>query len=463
MSTDRQEYSIAFQTATNAAHAIEHGYELVRTYADEGVSGLGIEKREGLKRLLADVVSGASDFSVILVYDVSRWGRFQNPDQAAHYEFICKEAGVAVEYCAEPFANDDSLATVIMKSIRRAMAAEFSRDLSAKVRWGREKAGALGFWVGGPPGYGYRRQLVRQRGRTGPTLERGEYKAFGTGWRVILIPGPAHEIATVRRIYRLYLKHLGVRDIARLLNNEGVSMQGAPWNESRVREVLRNEKYIGNRTTGTGSQALGGRCVHFPRSQWKTQRGTHQGIVSVTLFRAVQKERARRKPDGWSDEELLRALRRLLAKHGYLSERLMFASPEMPRRATYVRRFGSLMMAFRRAGYEPSRMALLMSERARRITKRKAEGGGPLSREEMIAAARRLLEREGRISRSLIRTDPDCLDPSTYVYWFGSMARLYELLGYKPDAHQRAAINKPAPSDRSPSITKVFGKNGARR
>ena len=60
--------------------------------------GLRIDGRQGLKDLIADVVLGRADFDHILVYDVSRWGRFQDADESAHYEFICKQAGVRVEY-----------------------------------------------------------------------------------------------------------------------------------------------------------------------------------------------------------------------------------------------------------------------------------------------------------------------------------------------------------------------------
>ena len=96
MSTEQQRYSIAYQTAVNAAFALEQGYELVRTYTDAGISGLTFEKRPGLRALLADVVAGSQDFEVVLVYDVSRWGRFQDPDESAHYEFLCRSAGVRV-------------------------------------------------------------------------------------------------------------------------------------------------------------------------------------------------------------------------------------------------------------------------------------------------------------------------------------------------------------------------------
>ena len=62
-----------------------------------------------MTRLIEDVRSGYADFDHVLVYDVSRWGRFQDVDESAHYEFICKEAGVKVVYCAEQFENDGSL------------------------------------------------------------------------------------------------------------------------------------------------------------------------------------------------------------------------------------------------------------------------------------------------------------------------------------------------------------------
>ena len=66
-------------------------------------------------------------------YDVSRWGRFQDADESAYYEFVLKKAGVHVHYCAEPFTNDGSLASVLLKAIKRTMAGEFSREPGVKV------------------------------------------------------------------------------------------------------------------------------------------------------------------------------------------------------------------------------------------------------------------------------------------------------------------------------------------
>src|SRR4051812_21250377 len=94
MSTDHQQYSMLNQASAIQLYAAVHGFTVVETYGDEGKSGVVIRRRSQLQRLLRDVGSGKAKFRAILVYDVSRWGRFQDCDEAAHYEFICKQAGV---------------------------------------------------------------------------------------------------------------------------------------------------------------------------------------------------------------------------------------------------------------------------------------------------------------------------------------------------------------------------------
>ena len=150
MSTDFQRYSIQNQAATIAAYALQKQFTIVRTYIDEGRSGLRIKGRAGLIELIDDVQSGRADFDHILVYDVSRWGRFQDVDESAYYEFICKQNGVKVAYCAEQFDNDGSLLSSIAKNIKRVMAAEWSRELSVKVHTGQCRIAGLGYRVGAP-------------------------------------------------------------------------------------------------------------------------------------------------------------------------------------------------------------------------------------------------------------------------------------------------------------------------
>jgi predicted site-specific integrase-resolvase len=109
MSTEHQKYSTDNQASAIRRYAEKRGYEIVRTYADEGKSGLRLDGRDALKKLLEDVQAAEAGFSAVLVYDVSRWGRFQDPDEAAAIELTCKRAGIAVHYCAEQFENDGSI------------------------------------------------------------------------------------------------------------------------------------------------------------------------------------------------------------------------------------------------------------------------------------------------------------------------------------------------------------------
>lgn len=126
MSTEDQPNSIPTQRDGIQRYAAAHGFEVVATYSDPGKSGLEIRNRPGLRRLLRDVLTGNCKFRAILVYDVSRWGRFQDTDESAHYEFICRRAGIPVRYCAEQFENDTRLPNAIMKTLKRSRLISFS-------------------------------------------------------------------------------------------------------------------------------------------------------------------------------------------------------------------------------------------------------------------------------------------------------------------------------------------------
>src|SRR5581483_9990528 len=106
MSTDDQQYSPWNQDDVNGAYAASRGMLIVTTYYDRARSGLKFEGRDALQQLIRDVQTREAYFQAILVYDVSRWGRAPNPDEAAYYEFICRRAGIAVHYPAEQFVND---------------------------------------------------------------------------------------------------------------------------------------------------------------------------------------------------------------------------------------------------------------------------------------------------------------------------------------------------------------------
>ena len=98
MSTEHQQYSTENQADKIREYAARRGIEIIKTYADAGKSGLRIDGQQALQQLIKDVETGAADFQIILVYDVSRWGRFQDADESAYYEYICRRAGIHPAY-----------------------------------------------------------------------------------------------------------------------------------------------------------------------------------------------------------------------------------------------------------------------------------------------------------------------------------------------------------------------------
>jgi DNA invertase Pin-like site-specific DNA recombinase len=351
MSTEHQRFSLENQTAALRLYAQANNFSIVKTYVDAGRSGLVLKHREGLAELLHDVVQGRQSYRAILVYDVSRWGRFQDTDEAAYYEFLCKRAGVLIHYCAETFSNDATMSSAIMKALKRVMAGEYSRELGVKVLAGHKRLARLGFRQGGIPGYGLRRMLVSASGIPKQELGTGDHKSLATD-RVILVPGPAHEVQAVKVIYRMLVSEkLSISAIARELNRRSiVYIGGSEWGYEGVRAVLTSPKYTGCHVYGRTSLRLSTPRVKVPRSEWVLTPGAFEPIVDPLVFSEAQRilqERTFNK----SDEELLDALRTLLASKGRLSRRVIRDSAEVPSPSTYLYRFGSLQRAYELIGY----------------------------------------------------------------------------------------------------------------
>ena len=305
MSTEHQQYSTDNQADKINEYAEKRGIEIIKNYADDGKSGLSIGGRAALQQLISDVETGVADFNVILVYDVSRWGRFQDADESAYYEYICKRAGINVAYCAEQFENDGSPVSTIVKGVKRAMASEYSRELSIKVFAGQCRLIELGFRQGGVAGFGLGRVLVDERGNIKSELKRGEQKSFQTD-RVILMPGPDEKVAWVGKMYRWLIEEdLTFREIADRLNEEGVPTDlDRPWRPSTVRTVLTNEKYIGNNVFNRSSFKLKKLHIDNPPDMWVRKEGAFEGIVPLEFFLTAQ-EIITARSARLSDEELL--------------------------------------------------------------------------------------------------------------------------------------------------------------
>jgi len=355
MSTEHQQYSTQNQSKTIREYAERRGIEIIKTYSDDAKSGLIIGGRRALQQMISDVESGSADYRVILVYDVTRWGRFQDADESAYYEYRCRKAGMQVAYCAEQFENDGSPTSTIVKSVKRAMAGEYSRELSVKVFAGQCRLIELGYRQGGPAGFGLRRALLNERGEVKAELKRGEHKSLQTD-RVILVPGPEEEQRVVRRMYEMFVNEgRPEREIAEVLNAEGHRTDlDRPWTRATVHQVLTNEKYIGNNVFNKVSFKLKQRRVVNPRDMWIRAEGAYAAIVDKALFlraREIVDARSRH----FSDEELLDALRGILKRQGALSGLIIDEENDLPSSSAYRSRFGSLLRAYRLIGYEPDR------------------------------------------------------------------------------------------------------------
>lgn len=447
MSTENQKYSITYQTAVNAAYALERGYDLVTTFADAGISGLSLARRTGLQALLSDVVGGAAGFEVVLVYDVSRWGRFQDPDESAHYEFLCRAAGVAVEYTGEAFANDGSVASHLLKQLKRTMAAEYSRELSDRITLSKARLGRDGYWPGGNPGFGLRRRSVGPVGDGAAVLAPGQRSAI-KGNRVEVVLGPIEEVETVRCIFDLCVTaRLTPNAIARRLNDEDRRDGGRRWTQQGVRRVLANELYIGTRVLHRASVRLG-KVVRNPPDKWVRLPGACEPIVSASVFRRAQ---TRLVKHPWrTDEDLDHALTALLARAGRLSHNLIARDPDTPSPSVYRARFGTLCAAYARIGY-------VMTPEQARLNEQIAPARGkglrpspaPLSDEQIVERLRALLASEGYLTIELMEVTPGLPRIRTLMRRFGSMGRVYELAGYTPTARQVQGMTRKHRSIRS--------------
>jgi DNA invertase Pin-like site-specific DNA recombinase len=348
MSTEHQQYSTQNQTAAIEAYAAREGFEIIQSYADGARSGLLLRNRPSLGQLLQHVISGAAEFKAVLVYDISRWGRFQDSDEAAHYEFICKNAGVPVHYCSETFANDSSLPSLVMKAVKRAMAAQYSRELGERVFVAGRRWAEVGMKQGGAAGYALSRLLIAATGEKKQFLGLGEVKCLQSD-RVILVHGDPDEVACVREIFRLIVDEKKTPfAVARELNQRQCPNRGRKWTHQQVYAILTHPKYAGCNVWNRTTRKLGGPSVRVPRDMWVVKAGAFEPIIPPHIFEQAQNT-LRQRNCCKSDEELIETLRELRSANGKISGPILANSPGAPSKGLLIKRFGSLGRAIRLA------------------------------------------------------------------------------------------------------------------
>jgi len=314
-STDRQEQSIDDQRKAVETYADENGFEIVREYVDDGISGALAAKRESFLKMVEDSASG--DFEAILVYDISRFGRMDN-DETGHYRFLLSGNGVDVVYTQDDLGDGDTAEMVrpLLQQQKHMFLIHLARDVSR----GQASTAEQGRFVGGRAPYGFKRALVDADGSVVQVLERGEKKTSDRH-KVALVPGDAGELAVVRDIFRRFLNGLGYRAIAASLNERSIpSARGGAWSSSTIRGILLNQRYAGDavwnrRPKGKFYGVRDGRPERKPRrarqrverndpSDWIVVKDAHPAIVDRAQFEAAQR---RIKSTGQNDGHSVRS------------------------------------------------------------------------------------------------------------------------------------------------------------
>jgi DNA invertase Pin-like site-specific DNA recombinase len=368
MSTEDQQYSITNQRIRIQEYAQNNSFNVIKTYEDPGKSGLILKHRKGLSALLKDVVSGEAKFSAILVYDVSRWGRFQNPDEAAHYEFLCVSSGIPLHYCAEQFTNDCTASSSIIKALKRSMAAEFSRELGEKVFQGKTRLAEMGFWMGGPPGYGYRRRMLSGNGKLKQILKDGQQKSLKTD-RITLVLGPCKEVETIRLIFSLAAEGKNCTDIIRELDRRHILFRGKQWNDVTVLNLLTNPKYTGTNIWHRHTQRLHTALRLLDCQFWIGKQRAFPPIVDQQTFDLAQATIQQMRDARWSAEKILNKMRRLLKAKGQLSEGVILNAQGAPSLGTIRNYFGTQKHLYEVLNYKPESSHVYRADQGRRSTR----------------------------------------------------------------------------------------------
>lgn len=192
-------------------------WQLVDIYADEGITGTSIEKRDDFKRMLHDCERGLIDR--ILVKSISRFAR--NTTECLETVRFLKTHGISVCFEKENI-DTGKVSGEMLTAVFASLAQAESESISNNMRWSYQKRMQMGTYIPSSMPYGY-------------VLKDG---------KITINP---EEAAVVRRIYDLYLCGTSKRAIADNLNLQGVlNRRREPWTHSSILYILSNKRYTGD-------------------------------------------------------------------------------------------------------------------------------------------------------------------------------------------------------------------------
>lgn len=281
VSTERQAAdvysSLRDQSVAIEALAVSLDVAVGAWYRDEGVSG-GTADRPAFSELVRYCQAHSRPRSApgyVLVLNTSRFGRFDDPEEAAYWRHMLRRSGWLVRF-AEGDAEGD--AATIIRAVGDVEASTYRRNLRRNTIRGKRGTAKQGFWQHHEP-FGYRRMVVFPPGSE-RVLARGQQKAKTE--KVKLTPH-ADEAAVVRSIFADYAAGATSGSIARALKVEFPVMA---WAEGKVMKILHNPAYVGD--------VVGGQR----KGESYGMANAHEPIVSRELFDAVQQRALQNKKLG---------------------------------------------------------------------------------------------------------------------------------------------------------------------
>lgn len=243
-------------------------WQLVDIYADEGITGTSIEKRDDFKRMLRDCERGLIDR--ILVKSISRFAR--NTTECLETVRSLKARGVSV-YFEKEGIDTGKVSGEMLTAVFASLAQAESESISKNMRWSYQKRMQMGTYIPASIPFGY-------------VLKDG---------KITIEP---EEADVVRKIYDMYLSGSGRVTIAQNLNRRGIfNRQHKPWNSSAILYILSNERYTGDSIWQKTYQTN-----VLPREHKRNNgeipqyyaKNTHPPIVSHEEYMAVQSLREQR-------------------------------------------------------------------------------------------------------------------------------------------------------------------------
>ena len=271
VSTDKEDQlnSLEAQKKFFTEYTQNSGHNLVRLYADEGISGTKIKNRTEFLRLMRDAQKGL--FEMVVVKDISRFARntvdfLQSIRQlkALNIETVFLTANQTV------LGNSEFILTIF-----GALAQEESANTSKRIKFGKK--------------------INAEKGRV-PNFVFGYDKIIGDYFNLEI---NAAEAKIVREIFEMYTKEeMGAAKIGNILNDRGIkTKRGYNWTQNAIARILTNKLYIGQVINGKEEvqDFLTSKRQKRDEEEWYVVERPELRIIDDDLFERAQAVMEKRK------------------------------------------------------------------------------------------------------------------------------------------------------------------------